>query len=70
MLAQTQTQRDGDAASVATTSSLSSRLTLIKDKFHHESAFIAASKSSKDNKEREDRERKDSVLRNQIRIGV
>lgn len=52
-----------DTASVATTSSLSSRLTLLKDKLRPSSADDKA-------REQQKQKAKDDVLRNQIRMNV
>lgn len=52
-----------DAASVATTSSFSSHIGLLKDKLH------SSSTSKKDKDEQEQQKKKKDVLRNQIRMG-
>ncbi|KAL2153110.1 hypothetical protein VTH82DRAFT_4265 [Thermothelomyces myriococcoides] len=68
---QTRRNVDADAASVATTSSLSSRIGLLKDKLrsdHHRSSSSAS--SSKEQQERKEQDMKESTLRNQIRMGV
>ncbi|KAL2132785.1 hypothetical protein VTI74DRAFT_3379 [Chaetomium olivicolor] len=59
-------QREADTASVASTFSLSSRVTLLKDKLHISSS---SSQKSKEQQAREAQRKKD-LLRSQIRIGI
>jgi len=60
-----------DTASVATTSSLSSRISLLKERFHYSSSpSSSSSPPSKKGKEEREREMKDQMLRSQIRIGI
>ncbi|KAK4145883.1 uncharacterized protein C8A04DRAFT_26368 [Dichotomopilus funicola] len=59
-----------DAASVATTTSLASRITILKDKIHSSSAHKSNKGSNSGSKQATESRKKQDVLRNQIRMGI